>query len=338
MFEAICPKMKTYRVILIFAFFGFGAAAKQIADCNQLEKFVKEYGSFIGQFTLETYPVNSFCTSNQTVWHYKTAVEWFGYAQSNKTCERSLNQNRLNVFQMLNDQMTSIWDAAHCQDCVSNQKDTEEFFDYYDEMQRCTKKYTNPCDVCSGNYTQMQTFYENLVQNRKGMICFDIEDRMNQTRYGWSAIYNCCKGKQHSQTAFIWFASGISSLPVIFYVMMYLITLRKEARQQAAAPLLNDQSMAGTVEERDRPQACTSGASHGVLEDDNQKSIETEPKLNNLDKAGVRESKLIDLNECSNDLRTEQDLKSFPSKAIEDDDVSILTAPNDNVRADNFLD
>lgn len=255
-----------------------------------------------------------------------------------------MNQNRLNVFQALYDQMTSIWDAAYCQDCLSNKNDTTEFFDYYDELQMCTKLYTNPCDVCAGNYSLMQVYYEGLVQNRKGLICFDIEDRMNQTRYAWSAIYNCCKGKQHSQTAFIWFASGISSLPVIFYVMMYLITCRKEARERAAAPLLNDQSVAGTVvEERDEPQACSSSNPpqlHDNENEDDQYSVGVEPKLNNLDKAaGVRESKLIDLyNESSENLNSDQNLKSLPTKHDEDDDVSILGNQNVNVGVGNLLD
>lgn len=340
--------MDIFKTVLIFTFLGLGGTVAKLNthDCNEIEKFTKEYGALLKQLTAVTYPVNSFCTSNSTIWHYKAAVEWFHYAQGNKTCEANLNQNRLNVFQMLYDDMTSLWDAAHCQDCVSNQNDTAEFFDYYDGMQNCTRNYTNPCDVCAGNYSRMQVYYEGLVQNRRGAICFDIEDRMNQTRYAWSAIYNCCKGKQHSQTAFIWFASGISSLPVIFYVMMYLVTCRKEARERAAASLLNDQSVAGTVDGRAEPQASTSSVSQQQLfvegkEEDEQSSAEAEPKLNNLDKAaGVRESKLIDLdNESNKNINSDRDLKSLPTKHDEDDDVSILRVnPNVSGGVENLLD
>ncbi|XP_065075030.1 uncharacterized protein LOC135698827 [Ochlerotatus camptorhynchus] len=337
--------MDIFKTIFIFSFLGLGGtvAQKQVHDCKEIEYFVGQYVRLLNQLPVQTYPVNSFCTSNQTVSHYKTAVEWFHYAQGNKTCEKNLNQNRLNVFQTLYDQITSIWDAAHCQDCVANQNDTAEFFQYYDELQNCAKNYTNPCDVCAGNYNHMQVYYEGLVQNRKGLICFDIEDRMNQTRYAWSAIYNCCKGKQHSQTAFIWFASGISSLPVIFYVMMYLITCRKEARERAAAPLLNDRTVAGTVEERDEPQASTSSVPqqlHDKENEDDRYSVEAEPKLNNLDKAaGVRESKLIDLDSESRDnLNSNQDLKSLPNKNDDDDDVSILRSSAVNVGVGDLFD
>lgn len=340
--------MNIFKAILIVAFLGFGSTgAQKKADCNQIEKFVKEYDGFLNQLPLETSPVNSFCTSKLSVSHYQTAVEWFQYAQGNKTCEANLNQNRLNVFQTLYNHMLSIWDAAHCQDCVSNGNDTAEFFGYYDEMQLCTKVYTNPCDVCAGNYSQMQVYYESLTQNRKGSICFDIEDRMNQTRYAWSATYNCCKGKQHSTTAFIWLASSISSLPVVFYVMMYFITRRKEARERAAAPLLNDQTVASRmVEERpqDQPQASTSSLSQQLHEDGIDADVlGSEPKLNNLDKAsGVRESKLIDLdNESKRNLNPGHDIKSLPSKRhdeVDDDDVSILRNPNVNAELDNLLD
>lgn len=331
-----------FKALLLFTLLGLGATVpdKPIHDCKEIEKFVGEYVRFLNQLPIETYPVYSFCTSNLTVLHHKAAVDWFGYAQGNKTCERNLNQNRLNVFQTLYDHLTSIWTAANCQDCVSNQNETAEFFEQYDELQNCIKNNTDPCNACAEGYNRMQIYYEGLVQNRKGSICFDIEDRMNQTRYAWSAKYNCCKDKQHSQTAFIWFASGISSLPVIFYIMMYLITCRKEARERAAAPLLNDQSVAGTVEQRSEPQAGTSSAPpqlHDTENEDNQPSSNGGPKLNNLDKSpGVRESKLIDLDNSSNtNLNLDQGMKSVPfSKHDEGDDVSILRTPNVNVGTD----
>lgn len=321
---------------------------KEISDCKEIQRFVAEYVRLLNQFPTETYPVYSFCTSNLTVLHYKQAVDWFHAAQGNKTCQQNLNQNRLNVFQTLYDQMTSIWDAAHCQDCVSNQNDTAEFFGQYEELQTCIQKHADPCDACAGNYSHMQEYYEGLVQSRKGSICFDIEDRMNQTRYAWSAIYNCCKGKQHSQTAFICFASGISSLPVIFYVIMYLITCRKEARERAAAPLLNDaHSVAGTADQQqqgDEPQASTSSVSQPDTEvdDNHQPGKNGEPKLNNLDRTpGVRESKLIDLDNSSNmNLNLDQDLKFVPSTKHDqedDDDVSILRIPKVNVGVDDLL-
>lgn len=308
-------------------------------DCEQIRNFVGDYTKFLKQMSIQTYPVNKFCSSNDTVLHYQAAVESFGNAKSNESCAADFNHNRLNVIQTLYDQMTSIWESAHCADCVSNQNDTADFMELYEAQQNCTAVNSNPCEVCAGNYTQMQHFYEDLVKARGGIVCFDIEDRMNQTRYAWSAIYNCCKGKQHSQTAFIWFASGISGLPVVFYLAMYLITRRKEARERAAAPLLNDQAE-DEQPEAEQPQASTSRGGHGQTQQslpngdcDNgrdQCSIEDEPKLiNNLNVTrGVRESQLIDFQDSASEnfLNSERGLKLPPKKMPDDDDVSLIGA------------
>nr|XP_029717441.1 osteopetrosis-associated transmembrane protein 1-like [Aedes albopictus] len=311
-------------------------------DCEQIRNFVADYAKFLKQMSLQTYPVNKFCSSNDTVFNYQQAVEWFGAAKSNESCAADFHHNRLNVIQTLYDQMTSIWESAHCADCVSNQNETAEFMELYDAQQNCTEVNNNPCDKCAGNYTEMQNFYEKLVKARNGIVCFDIEDRMNQTRYAWSAVYNCCKGKQHSQEAFIWFASGISGLPIVFYMAMYFITRRKEARERAAAPLLNDQ-VEEEQPEAEQPQAGTSHGGHGQTKaeqlpngncetDPDQCSVEEEPKLiNNLNiTRGVRESRLIDLQDSGSEnfLNSERHLKLPPQKNPnnDDDDVSLIGA------------
>lgn len=303
-------------------------------DCELIRNFVGDYAKFLKQMSIQTYPLNNFCSNNDTVAHYQDAVDWFAKAKANESCAADFHHNRLNVIQTLYDQMTSIWESAHCTDCVSNKNDTAKFMELYDEQQSCTAVSRNPCEMCSGNYSELQHFYENLVKARNGIICFDIEDRMNQTRYAWSAVYNCCKGKQHSQKAFIWFASGISSLPVVFYMAMYFMTRRKEARERAAAPLLNDHVEEEQTQE-DQPQAGTSHGHrptqqllpNGDCEDaHDQCSVDDEPKIiNNLNiTRPVRESRLIDLQDSENLLSSEQDLKLPPPNKMADDDVSMI--------------
>lgn len=296
-------------------------------DCELIRNFVGDYARFIKQMSIQTYPVNKFCSSNDTVAHYESAFEWFNYAKANESCAAEFNHNRLNIVQTLYDQMTSIWENAHCADCVSNQNDTAEFLKLYDSQLNCTKVSKDPCNVCAGNYTKLQQFYEDLVKSRQGIVCFDIEDRMNQTRYAWSAVYNCCKGKQHSQKAFIWFASGISGLPVVFYIAMYFITQRKEARERAAAPPLNDQTV-GQPEEEPPQEASTSQQVRQKHFDagSDQCSVGDEPKLNNLNIApGVRESKLIDFQDSGSEhVHSVRDLKMPSTKHDDVDDVSLL--------------
>ncbi|XP_062541680.1 uncharacterized protein LOC134209687 [Armigeres subalbatus] len=302
-------------------------------DCPQLQVFVSHYSKLLNQMPVQTYPVNNFCSFHNTTFHYSQAVEWFQYATTNKTCDLDFNQNRLNVIQRLFDQMSSIWDDAHCADCVSNKNDTAQFMELYEYQLNCTKFHEpNPCEICSGFYTELQRYYEGLVKSRKGIVCFDIEDRMNQTRHAWSAKYNCCKGKQHSKMAFIGFASAISSLPVIFYVAMYFITRIKENRERAAAPLLNDEAVEETEEEQ--PHASTSYPPQQLQKEQvddskgSQRFVEEEPKINNLNiTRGVREGDLIDIsNSESKTNHSQKDLK-LPADTG-DDDVSLLGARN----------
>lgn len=312
-------------------------------DCQEIQNFVSAYTRLLKQIPLKTYPVNNFCISNDTVLDYNSAVEHFQYALGNETCAMDFNQNRLNIVQMLYDHMSSIWNAANCADCVSNQNDTAQFLELYDYQINCTNHHPDPCDICSVSYSEMQHFYEGLLKSRKGVVCFDIEDRMNQTRHAWSAKFQCCKGKQNSKMAFIGFASGISSLPLIFYAVMYFITRRKEALERAAAPLLNDQTVEETEEQ---PQASTSYSQQeqkqhsnklkdGQSSDDESKDIqygvEEEPKINNLNiTRSARESQLIDINDDSESRSIQQNLEYKLHPAQADDDVSLLGARSYN--------
>lgn len=280
---------------------------------------------------LETYPVNNFCSSPNTTLHYSQAVEWFQYATTNKTCDLDFNQNRLNIIQRLFDQMSSIWDDAHCADCVTNKNDTAHFMELYEYQLSCTKLHPDPCEVCSEFYSELQLYYESLDKSRKGIVCFDIEDRMNQTRHAWSAKFNCCKGKQHSKKAFIGYASAISCLPVIFYLAMYFITRAKENRERAAAPLLNDEAVEENEEEQ--PHASTSyprQSQEDQVDDPkgSQPFVEEEPKINNLNiVSGVREDRLIEFNDSDSKSNYSKKDLQLPADTG-DDDVSLLGARN----------
>lgn len=284
------------------------------SECMPVKNFVAAYARFLNTIPQNIYPVNTFCTARNSTFDYKSASYWFHNASSDDLCKaQNFHHNRLNIIRTLYDQMESIWSAAHCQSCVDHKNATDEFFTLLGELDDCIDQNSeHPCEPCAGNYSLVQDYYKNIADMSKGQICFDIEDRMNHTRYNWSAEYNCCKDKQHSTKAFVGFASLTCSLPVIFYAMMYFITMRKESREQAAmAPLLDNQPDGNVAEE---PQPGCSGDGLLVEPDSNKDNVSV---MNNLDQQDVKEGQLVALNE--EPLIDTQIWESSPK-----DDVAIL--------------
>ncbi|XP_058817880.1 uncharacterized protein LOC131681185 [Topomyia yanbarensis] len=343
---------------LLMAFAGFSgificANGQELIECNNITKFMKEYTKMLDMIPREIIPVSKFCSNSTFVQHYSDATKTFQMATHDKSCH--LHRNRLDILQMIFDQMNSIWGVARCQDCLDNQNDTENFFRLSDQLYDCiSNSPLNPCEACASNYSLVQGHYEGISKSRKQQICFDIEDQMNQTRHAWSAKYNCCKDKQYSQKVFIMFASAISCLPVMFYAALYMFTLRKEAREEIArVPLLDEpEPEANTTgdaalqssshddliigEADDEPLASASSAfvpKYAAIQDND------ETKLNNLDLKQVRESRLIDLASEVDDADSsyEYNLDAKPPTTLLDDDVSILGVPSES-KVNNFLD
>ncbi|XP_055632172.1 uncharacterized protein LOC129772279 [Toxorhynchites rutilus septentrionalis] len=296
-------------------------------ECVPVQRFVAAYTSFLKQIPWHIFPVNTFCTDELCVYDYDKASYWFHNATSDELCKaQNFNHNRLNVVQTLHDQMELIWGGAHCQNCVDHKNETDNFFTLVQALDECIMfNSAQPCEPCAENYTHVQDYYKEITTVSKGEICFDIEDRMNHTRYSWSAVYKCCKDKQHSTKAFIGFATAICSLPVIFYTMMYFITMRKESRAQAAmAPLMDDQPDEEDVAGDPQPGCSSDG-------------LVSEPDLfhddvsiaNNLDQTGVKEGQFIALDR---DQLVDTEMNITEEHPADGDDVSML-----QIRVDNLL-
>lgn len=52
---------------------------------------------------------------------------------------------------------------------------------------------------------------------------------MNSTRKLWSADLNCCHIRQHPEVIFLLSSAGFALLPVIFYVLIKVLTKEDEA-------------------------------------------------------------------------------------------------------------
>lgn len=211
-------------------------------NCDAVFKFEAQFGKITALIPFHVYPVYTICTNVQFAKEYSTAMELYSNASSDPICQQmNFKRSKVNLIDMMHDQLVSLWTVSNCQDCLDRHNQTLEFFANFDQLDKClTKHLLSPCDPCAESYGSIQAQYEQLVRGHKDTICIDIEDRMNQTRRRWSAEFNCCRNRQHSKTSFVVAASVFCSLPVIFYVVMYVVTRAKEAREARREPLLDD--------------------------------------------------------------------------------------------------
>lgn len=81
---------------------------------------------------------------------------------------------------------------------------------------------------------------------------------MNKTRREWSGVYQCCKDKQHSLTAFFSLAASIIMISISFYCTLYYF-----GSKQSSNETLSDRDIGRHVHEQTTlaaPSASTSGA------------------------------------------------------------------------------
>lgn len=284
-------------------------------NCPQVSNFLTSYVDLLLRIENRIAPVNEFCSDKVATELYTNATYWFNNATHNATCrEKNLDKNRLNIVQLMYDQMSNIWETAHCQDCKDHANETTRFKELSDQLDSCihnhTKESESICTLCADDYNDVQHVYGEILNSRKGSICFDIEDSMNQTRYKWSATYKCCKDKRHSQTAFISFASAICMCPLIFYAIMYFTTIRREANAQAACSPLVDDSGLGTsrVAERSAPNSTA-----GQQADEGQLPFNdlNQEKSSNLPAGSRNPSDLLLCNNIDTDLLGAADSSSL---------------------------
>lgn len=313
-------------------------------NCNQIEHFAGLFERFFKQVPLYVYPAFTIC-SNESITHfYWEAVDVWENATQDHICQvmNFERRSKTNPAQMMHDRLVSFWNEANCQDCHDRRNETVEFFQAFDGLDGCIKKETDeslsPCGPCADTYQKVQTMYEGLVKGRKDTICFDIEDRMNQTRHRWSAEFNCCKNKQHSKTTFIGAASAFCSIPLVFYVIMFFVVRRKEAIEELVAgatrseeepqPGSSREGMNGTiVGGHDEEDSDDEPIGHKKLDSDDEE--QEERKLNNLDvireDGEPKKGQLLDIVSNTSGSTVDVNLdRSGMKGGDEEDDVSLL--------------
>lgn len=335
-------------------------------NCNPIDAFAGQFERFFKQVPLYVYPAFTICSNESITKFYAGAMSDWEIAIADHVCQVKNFQRRSksNPAVMMHDQLVSFWTTANCQDCLDRRNQTKEFFQIFDGLDKCIEQETgqslSPCGPCADTYQQVQTMYEALAKGHKDTLCFDIEDRMNQTRHRWSAEFNCCKNKQHSKTTFVGAASAFCSIPLVFYAIMFFVTRRKEAIEELVAGAARQtdgneaEPQAGTSREGTH-KATILGGNEGEDSDDEpighkelDGEIFPEQKLNNLDvirdNGEPKEGQLLDIvsNTSGSTVDVNLDLSGMKGGSEgedDDDDVSILGAMKANVVAErNLLD
>ncbi|XP_038105474.1 osteopetrosis-associated transmembrane protein 1 [Culex quinquefasciatus] len=222
-------------------------------NCNQIEQFAGQFERFFKQVPLYVYPAFTICSNDNITQHYKEAMTIWANATADHICQvmNFERRSKSNPAVMMHDQLVSFWTTANCQDCLDRRNQTVEFFTEFAGLDGCIKQESDqalsPCGPCADTYQKVQGMYEALAKGHKETLCFDVEDRMNQTRHRWSAEFNCCKNKQNSKTSFIGTASAFCSVPLVFYAIMFFVTRRKERVEELVAGVTRDaEPQAGT--------------------------------------------------------------------------------------------
>ncbi|XP_035795098.1 osteopetrosis-associated transmembrane protein 1-like [Anopheles albimanus] len=237
--------MKSSIVLLAVGMLCCIASVSTERVCNDLELFLSQYEKLLALLEHNTTPVFKLCTNETAINHYNAAVGHYHNMANASECAKYLVAKRLNVYQMVFDQLNALWSSANCDACIGAVNETAEFMRLSDAVQECfTVHNMSACVSCEPDYLRLQQFYGQLEKGRHGVaMCYDVEDRMNQTRQRWSGQYNCCKDKQRSMVAFGSIASVACVFPLAFYLVMHLVAVRSEARQLS---LLNAMSTGDT--------------------------------------------------------------------------------------------
>uniref|UniRef100_A0A182PL27 Osteopetrosis-associated transmembrane protein 1 n=1 Tax=Anopheles epiroticus TaxID=199890 RepID=A0A182PL27_9DIPT len=230
-------------------------------ECEDIHLFLKYGGKMMVALPMHTYPVFNVCTSQLVINDYHMAIEHYQNMTKSPICQKYLTSNRMNVYETIYNLLTGMWNDANCDACANAVNETATFMNMSSVLERCIAiNSADPCEKCADDYQRVQQYYAKLDKEGHGpdRLCFDIADRMNKTRRSWSGTYNCCHDKRHSMVIFSVIASVVCTLPVLFYAVMHLVTVRQEARRISL--------LSASSGHEDRPQHFSSSRPyHGVL-------------------------------------------------------------------------
>lgn len=181
--------------------------------------------------------------------------------EKNVSCQSQLfNVDRLNLIQSSYTAGNGLWTGGYCDNCyesplvVSNS--TQEFLELLDEHKKCTddtsRSTGDVCKECLGSYERVNGDYEAIRKKANDAVCFDLQDKINETRRYWSIEVNCNKNPDEKQITFLILTALVTSLPICFYVFMFVRQHQAESSEEninflneSSAELEEDQDEVG---------------------------------------------------------------------------------------------
>lgn len=166
--------------------------------------------------------------------------------EGNVSCQSQFfNRDRLGLIQKSYLAGVNLWTGGNCDDCyetpliVSNS--TMVFLDLVGEFQVCTKQKAveDVCTACSEIYNRVNKNYEAIKLHANDKVCFDLQDKINETRRFWSIDVMCNTNPDEKQIPFLILTAAITALPICFYVLMFAHTHHSESNQDSLS-FLND--------------------------------------------------------------------------------------------------
>lgn len=317
--------------LLIVASFVLVCAVWAEPECQSIHRFLSQTSYLLRSLPTHTYPVFTLCTNSTAIHEYRNATELYRNMTMAPECQKYLGHNRMNVYETIYGQLTGLWASANCDACAGALNETTEFMAQSATLERCLASTPNPCDSCDAQYQRVQALYGRLEKDQHGpdRICFDIADRMNQTRRAWSGQYNCCKDKRRSMVTFAAIGSVACALPVLFYVVLHIVAVRREARHTL---LLSETS----VEEVSQPSGSGNGVRPAIGrqpemarfvetdDDDDDDGATSDGSIASVDRIDKERSKVNNLNMRESqliDLAPEETVTPGPVFAAKADDV-----------------
>lgn len=265
--------------------------SKTLTCVNLMEKFVKANSKFTSSAGLTAEPFE-LCLGNvkhDTLKNYQNATVVFNELIKNKTCASEyINLNRMNILVNLMENTKKIWQSAFCEDCYENSalsknesKHAKLFLEYSSQFDSCIKNNSESvCLSCDRSYNLLNKLFEQMKTVKHNQICFDLEDKMNQTRVQWSVKYFCCHDKKDNLTAFIALASTMTAILIAFYGIVYTVGMRN----QPEITLDNQDATSSPTDEGDdyilgASIAGTSGSSSSSINRISKKKVNKTKKL-----------------------------------------------------------
>lgn len=150
------------------------------------------------------------------------------------------NRDRLGLVQRSYMAGVSLWTSGYCDDCydapalVSNR--TIEFMGLIEAFKECTKQSPSKDDVCKAcaeAYDRVNKDYEAIKTHANDAVCFDVQDKINETRRFWSIDVKCNTNPDEKQIPFLILSAAITALPICFYVLMFAHTHHAEQTEES---------------------------------------------------------------------------------------------------------